>query len=128
MKKIFPFILALVGVVQMLTDTMNSFGLDSKTQSILGGILILLSITLSSFKQYFDPATSNKSLYLSLVLFLAGVTGGLLEHFNVFSILGFEEKVLPPLRLVLTILTMYLSSITPLLFPSSTNPNNAPNR
>lgn len=95
----------IITFAQLLFDTLNVSGLGGEGTTMIGAIAMFGSIFFSGVKQYFDEEIGNGSLLIQVLLFIAFVTGGVLDNLDM---LPFNDESKSIVRLSLTMLTNYI--------------------
>jgi len=98
-SKVFIIIGTTLTLLQLLFDTLNVSHLSVETKTIIGAIVMLLSIVASGFKQFFDPKINDFTLWIQAILFFAYISGGLLDNFDM---LPFNDEWKSIMRIILT--------------------------
>jgi hypothetical protein len=100
-SRIFLLIGTLVMIMQIIFDTLNVSNLSPNIHAYIGAGSMLLVLISSGLKQYFDPKINSGTIIIQACLFVAFVTGGVLDQFD---LLPFGEEVKGILRIVLTVI------------------------
>lgn len=101
--KIFKLIGLLLILSQTLFDTLNVLQLSNESKMIIGAIAMFTAVANAGFKQYFDSKIDNQTIWVQVLLFIAFVSGGVMEHFHQLDFLG--EETTSIIRVCLTFAT-----------------------
>jgi hypothetical protein len=96
-------------IVSIVFDNLNVLNLPAKESAWIGFLAMTLTLINAGFKQLASTKTDNKTLWINVALFVAFLTGGILNKFDLIPI---SNELQSGLR---TILVMISTSIPKIL-------------
>lgn len=100
-EDVYVKIIGLLPMLQVLFDTINVAQVGENVKMYVGASLMLLILIVNAFKIYFDPNKSNNALWLTIVMAVLFVVGGVLDQLDIFNL---NEKWQGIVRTIATLL------------------------
>ncbi len=109
----YGIIIGLFPVIQVILDTLNTAQLDSEIRMYIGAISMFCLILLDGFKKYFNPEIENNGIWITILMLVVFVIGGVLDNSNTFQM---TENIKSIFRIITTILIYVIGQLSNLYY------------
>lgn len=114
--KIAEAIAIILIVLQGLTDLLHTMPVQESTVKIVAAVIMLLTFIVTASNQYLNEYISNKSLWLTLILFIGYIAGGITDYLNFLSLSPNAEAWL---RFAISAIVLIVNLTSKLIFPNA---------